>query len=303
MNIQPISYTNMQVRNNNKMPKAQAQTFQGEYKRDDAKLQNALKALAISSAIALTPAAMTSCDKEIDGWCDHPNHWMPDVNDSTANKPDTIYKGKLYELPSVSMPRYKVEGNDTTYFGTVNFSEGVVHVPYNAHKSSELKTVLKFLDAMGLESKNIDKEYTPTRAFAYNHVPAQIAWLNEKTGTVNQLVLDGYDNNKNTTKMKLISIPESNEPVERQLELTPAGTGKLLVTIFDKKGENEITKQLFTLEDGVVTQFNKNDKGHFERVLRLSKGENGTSVKTEGNGGEKSKFASIKVMTAISEEK
>lgn len=304
MNVQPISAVNVYKRSSNtNLKQNNPVTFQGEIKRDDARLTNALKALAISSAIAFTPAAVTSCGTdEIDG-CDHPNHINPPVNDSTNIKRDTVYTGKTYVIPELSMPRYKVTDADTTYFGNVTYSPGIVHVPFNAHKSSELKTVMNFIEALGLKTENIDKEYVATKSFAYNMIPAQIAWVDERTGNVNQLKYNGYDSENNFVKMDLITIPENNTPVQRQLQLTSAGANKLLVNVYDKDGENKITEYLLTYDNNTLTQFNINDEGKFIQTYEYCTSDNDKSVIRTDNDGEISQLSSFNILTAISEEK
>lgn len=304
MNVQSISAVNAYKRNNNThLKQSSPAAFKGEIKNDDARLTNALKALAISSAIAFTPAAVTSCGTDEIGDCNHPNHIDPPINDSTDVKPDTVYTGKTYVVPELSMPRYKVDDADTTYFGNVTFSPGIVHVPFNAHKSSELKTVLNFIEALGLKTENLDKEYVATKSFNYNMIPAQIAWVDEKTGNVNQLKYNGYDSKDNFVKMDLITVPENNTPVQRQLQLTSAGTNKLLVNVYDKSGENKITEYLLTYDNNTLTQFNINDEGKFAKSYEYCTSDNDKSVIRTDNDGEISQLSSFNILTAIAEEK
>ena len=308
MNIQPVSLINFSAKTNNTNVSHKKSTLSQDSGKqtnniDAKRLVNAMQALALSSAIAFTPA-MVSCGKDEIEDCDHPNHINPPYpGDSTDIKPDTVYLGKTYEVPEISMRRYKVENNDTTYIGNVTFSPGIVHVPYNAHKSSELQTVLKFIDALGLQTQNLNNEYTATKAFDYNVVPAQLTWLNEKTGTVNQLKYNGYDSQDKLVKMDLISIPADSEPFERQLELIVAGNDKLLVSVYDKDGENKYTEQLFTLDNDTITQFNINENNNFQKVFEYSKGNNPTSVSVKDANGNQYKLANFDVLTAISEEK
>lgn len=304
MNIQPISAVNVYKRNNNTNLKQNSPVaFQGETKSDDTRLTNALKALALSSAIAFTPAAVTSCDTDEIDSCDHPNHIDRPTNDSTTVKPDTIYTGKTFVIPEFTMPRYKVDDADTTYFGNVTFSPGIVHVPFNAHKSSELKTVSNFIDYLGLKTKNIDKEYVASKSFAYNTIPAQIAWVDERTGSVNQLKYNGYDSKDNFTKMDLITISKNNALVQQQLQLTSAGSDKLLVSVYDKNGENKITEYLFAYAHNTLTQFEINDEGKFIQTYEYCTSDNNKSVIRTDNDGEISQLSSFDILTAISEDK
>ena len=308
MNIQPVSLINFSAKTNNtNVSHKKSEGLQEAGKQNnniDAKrFANAMKALALSSAIVFSPA-MVSCGKDEIEDCDHPNHLDPPYPaDSTDVKPDTVYLGKTYEVPEISMRRYKVENNDTTYIGNVTFSPGIVHVPYNAHKSSELQTVLKFIDVLGLNFQNIDKEYTATKSFDYNVIPAQLTWLNEKSGTVNQLKYNGYDSKDKLVKMDLISIPADSEPFERQLELILAGNDKLLVYTYDKDGKIKYTEQLFTLDNDTITQFNINENNNFQKVAEYSKGKNPTSVSVKDSNGKEFNLANFDVLTAISEEK
>ena len=269
---------------------------------DEKRIFNAMQALALGSMIAFTPS-MVSCGKTELEDCDHPNHINPPFpNDSTDIDVDTIYTGKTYEVPELIMQRYKVSDNDTLKFGSVTFSPGVVHVPYNAHKSSELQTVLNFIDVLGLQTQNINKEYV-TKSFAYNEIPAQLTWLNEKTGTVNQLKYNGYESEDNSIKMDLISIPEETSPIERRLNLIVAGNDKLLVHIYDKEGKTKLSEQLFTLDNDTISQFNINDNNNFEKVCEYSRGNNPSSVSAKDKAGNTYKLANFDILTAISEEK
>lgn len=304
MNIQPVSALNSNIYRNNMPAKNKTEAvFTGETHQNEEKLKNALKALAISSAIAFSPA-LVSCEKHEIEDCDHPNHINPPITNPDPNEPtDTVKTGKTYEIPEYSMPRYKVLDNDTTYFGNVKFSAGIVHVPYNAHKSAELRTVSDMIAVMGLKTERANTEYLAPRAFNYNEIPAQISWLNEKTGSVNQLKYNGYDSKNNFVKMDLITIPEDNTPVQRQLQLTSAGSNKLLVNVFDKDGENKISEYLLTLDGDKITQLNMNESGKFTKTFEYSNSGTGTSVITENLDGVTSKLSNFKILTAISEEK
>ncbi len=308
MNIQAISSINFRGNSTKYEKPSKKQTIltnlENQPQIDRKRLANAMKALALSSAIVFTPA-MISCGKdEIIEDCDHPNHINPPFPvDSTDNVVDTIYTGITYQTPAIEMRRYKVSDRDTSYFGSVTFSPAIVHIPYNAHKSSELQTVMKFIDILGLNSKTLNKEYTPTKSFDYNMVPAQLTWLNEKSGTVNQLKYNGYDSQDKLVKMDLISIPEKGNPVERQLQMIVAGNDKLLVYVYDKEGQNKYTEQLYTLDNDTITQFNINENNNFEKVCEYSKGRNGKTVSATDNNGNEFNLANFDVLTAISEEK
>ena len=309
MNIQPISAGYINIKNY-KVAKSSNNynnpTFKGEENNniDKRRIANAMKALALSSAVAFTPAMISCGTDELNEYCDHPNHMDPPYpSDSTNVGKDTIYTGKTYETPEIKMLRYKVDGNDTTKIGSVTFSKSIIHVPYNAHKSSELQTVAKFIDILGLKTKNINKEYAATKSFDYNMIPAQLTWLNERTGTVNQLKYNGYDSKDNKIKMDLISIPADSNPIERQLNLIVAGNNKLLVHIFDKEGIQKYDEQLYTLDNDTISQFNINENNNFEKICEYSKGKDSTTVSVKDRSGNKYNLANFDVLTAISEEK
>ena len=307
MNIQPITAGNITnkvnyIKNSNTKP-----VFKGNENKniDEKRIMNAMKALALSSAIAFSPSLISSCSKiEIDDDCDHPNHIDPPFpNDSTDVDIDTVYTGKTYEVPEIKMQRYKVSGSDTTRIGSVTFSQGIIHVPYNANKSSELKTILKFIDVLGLKSQTLNKEYAATKAFDYNEIPAQLTWLNEKNGTVNQLKYNGYESKDKLVRMDLISIPENSAPVERRLDLILAGNDKLLVQFYDKDGKTKYTEKLFTLENNTISQFNINKNNNFEKVCEYTKGTNPSNIYAKDQAGNTYKLANFDVLTAIAEEK
>lgn len=303
MNIQPISALNT-PHANNLTKRAATPAFNGiETNKDNEKrLINAMKALAAASAIAVAPSVVSCTKVEIDEDCDHPNHVDPPFP-SDSTDVDTVYTGKTFVTPEIKMQRYKVSGNDTTKYGSVTFSEGIVHVPYDAHKASELKTVLNFIDVLGLKTKNIDKEYVASRAFDYNIIPAQLTWLNEKNGTVNQLKYNGYESEDTRIKMDLISIPAEGKPVERRLELSAAGNDKLLVGVYDKEGKVKYTEKFFMLENDKVSQFDVKEGNKFVKVCEYSKGNNPTAISAKDTSGNSYKIANFDVLTAISEEK
>jgi len=303
MNIQPVSAFNIHA--NITTPKTrQNTTFKGDNRDfDSEKLNKTLKALAAASAIAFTPAMITSCDKEhfCDENCDHPNHIdNPNFNPQEPGA-DTIKNGVNYILPELTMKRYIVDGGDTVRLGNVKFSESVIHVPYNAHKTSELKTVMNFIDILGLDTKTADKEYVATKSFSYNAVPAQLTWLNEKSGTVNQLKFNGYEKDKNLVTLDLISIPADASPVEQKLEITSAGVDKLLVNVFDKEKENKLNSMLFTLKNDTISQFNVTENGTYAKTFEYTK-DSSNSVTVTNKDGEDSKLANFDTILAISKE-
>ena len=307
MNIQPISMFNAYTNriNQNKNTNQTNITFSGKEKHSpatDTFLKNGVQALALASAITLTPA-ITSCEKTVlEDW-DHPNHVDPPYgNDSTEIKPDTIIKGITYKTPELQMKRYKVTDDDTTNIGTVTFSEGVIRVPYNAHKPAEIKTVLSFIEALDLNSKNLTEEYTATRAFDYNMIPAQLTWLDEKTGTVNQLKYNGFEDEKYPVKMDLTSIDENNKKKEKTLQLTTAGTDKLIVDVYPKNGSTPETRYLYTLDGNTVTKFDLKDENTFKKSCEYRPSGNGKSVIAKDTPGNESKLANCDVLTEISEE-
>ncbi len=308
MNIQPISifnaYQNRIKQNTNKNQTSIA--FSGKEKHSpatDTFLKNGVKALAVASAIAMTPA-ITSCEKTfLEEDCDHPNHIDPPyTNDSTEVKPDTIIKGITYKTPELRMKRYKIKNGDTTNIGTVTFSEGIVRVPYNAHKPAEIQTVLKFIEALDLNSKTITEEYTATRAFDYNMIPAQITWLDEKTGAVNQIKYNGFDDEKYPVKMDLTTIDENNNYIEKTLQLTNAGTNKLIVDVYPRNGSYLETRYLYTLDGNTVTKFDLKDENTFKKSCEYTPSGRGTSIKAKDAEGQEYNLANFDVLTAISEE-
>lgn len=308
MNIQAVSafkFGANSITPTNTRTQQSKPNFTGENNEvDREKLNKALKALALASSMALVPAGITSCDKDhiCDEDCDHPNHIINPNFPSNPSSSDTLKNGVNYILPELTMNRYIVNDGDTTRLGKVNFSESVIHVPFNAHKSSELKTVLNFISVLGLDTETADKEYVATRSFEYgNLVPAQLTWLNEKNGTVNQLKLNGYEKDKNLITMDLISIPAEGKPVEQKLELTSAGVDKLLVNVFDKEGSNKLNSMLLTLNNDTITQFNVNQDGTYSRAYEYTKN-NETSVNVTNKQGEESKLANFNTVVAISKE-
>lgn len=308
MNIQPISAFKINANSttpaNNKTQPNKHAAFTGknsEINRE--KLNRALKALALASSIAFVPIMMTSCEKEhfCDENCDHPNHITNPEFPVTPSNPDTLKNGVNYILPKLTMDRYIVDDGDTVRLGKVDFSESVVHIPFNAHKSSELKTVMNFIDALGLETETVDKEYVATRSFDNNVVPAQLTWLNEKNGTVNQLKLNGYDNDKNVVAMDLISIPYDGNPVEQKLELTSAGVNKLLINVFDKESETKLNSMLLTLNNDTITQFNVNENGTYSKAYEYTRNSE-NSVCVVNKQGEESNLGNFNTVVAISKE-
>ncbi len=308
MNIQPISALKVSANSitpaNTKTQQNKHATFTGDTSEvNSQQLTKALKALALASSIAFMPVITTSCEKEhfCEENCDHPNHITNPDFPSNPTNPDTLKNGVNYILPELTMDRYVVNDGDTIRMGKVNFSQSVIHVPFNAHKSSELKTVLNFIEALGLLTETADKEYVATRSFDNNIVPAQLTWLNEKNGTVNQLKLNGYENDKNMITMDLISIPTEGNPIEQRLELTSAGIDKLLVNVFDKEGENKLNSMLMTLQNDTITQFNVNEDGTYSKTYEYTKN-NGTSVNVRNKQGEESKLANVNTVVATSKE-
>lgn len=309
MNIQPVSAfkssANSITPTNNIKTQPNKTAFSGERNEvDREKLTKALKALALASSIAFVPAMMTSCEKDhiCDEDCDHPNHITNPDFPPKPTEPDTLKNGVNYVIPKLTMNRYLVSDADTIRLGKIDFSESVIHVPFNAHKSSELKTVLNFVEALGLNTETTDKEYVATRSFNYeNLVPVQLTWLNEKNGAVNQLKLNGYEKDKNLITMDLISIPAEGKPVEQKLELTSAGIDKLLVNVFDKEGENKLNSMLMTMNNDTITQFNVNEDGTYSKAYEYTKN-NGTSVKVTNRQGEESKLANFNTVVAASKE-
>ncbi len=303
MNIQPVSAFN--IRANITTPKVQQNTtFKGDNRDfDSEKLNKALKALAAASAIAFIPAMMTSCEKDhfCDEDCNHPNHInRPNINPSDPDV-DTLKNGVNYMLPEFTMKRYVIIDGDTVRLGNVKFSESVIHVPFNAHKSSELKTVMNFIDTLDLDTKTADNEYLATRSFEFNAVPAQLTWLNEKNGTVNQLKFNGYEKDKNLVTFDLIAIPADASPVEQKLEITSAGVDKLLVNVFDKEKENQLNSMLLTLNNDTISQFNITDEGKYVKTFEYTK-DGANSVKVTDRDGEDSKLANFDTILAISKE-
>ena len=309
MNIQPISAFNVFQNRNMKIQKKNSQpAFSGEQKRSEATdvlLKNAAKSLALASAIAFTPALFTSCEKEFtEEDCNHPNHIDPPIpNDSTDNKPDTIINGITYKTPALRMPRYKIENGDTVNIGNVTFSPGIVYVPDNAHKSAELQTVLNFIDAMGLESKNLTEEYVATKAFDYNMIPAQITWLDEKNGVVNQIKYNGYDENSNIVKMDLTTIGDNNSYIEKELHLTSAGENNLLVDVYPKGSSARETSYLLTRDGSTISKFKAAEGNTFKLDATYTANGSGNSVDAKDADGTDSKLSHFDVLTAISEEK
>lgn len=308
MNIQPISAFNAFQNRNTKIQKKNSQpAFSGEQKRSEATdvlLKNAAKSLALASAIAFTPALFTSCEKEFtEEDCNHPNHIDPPIpNDSTDNKPDTIINGITYKTPALRMPRYKIQNGDTINIGSVTFSPGIVYVPNNAHKSVELQTVMNFLDAMGLESKNLTEEYVATKAFAYNMIPAQITWLDEKNGVVNQIKYNGYDENSNIVKMDLTTIGEENTYNEKELQLTSAGENKILVDVYPKGSSTRETSYFLSKEGDIISKFKVANGNTFKLETSYSANGSGNSIDAKNADGTTYKLANFDVLTAISEE-
>lgn len=309
MNIQPISAFNVFQNRNMKIQKKNSQpAFSGEQKRSEATdvlLKNAAKSLALASAIAFTPALLTSCEKEFtEEDCNHPNHIDPPIpNDSTDNKPDTIINGITYKTPALRMPRYKIENGDTVNIGNVTFSPGIVYVPDNAHKSVELQTVLNFIDAMGLESKNLTEEYVATKAFDYNMIPAQITWLDEKNGVVNQIKYNGYDENSNIVKMDLTTIGDNNSYIEKELHLTSAGENNLLVDVYSKGSSTRETSYLLTRDGSTISKFKVAEGNTFRLDATYTANGSRNSVDAKDADGTDSKLSHFDVLTAISEEK
>lgn len=309
MNIQPISAFNVFQNRNTKIQKKNSQpAFSGEQKRSEATdvlLKNAAKSLALASAIAFTPALFTSCEKEFtEEDCNHPNHIDPPIpNDSTDNKPDTIINGITYKTPALRMPRYKIENGDTVNIGNVTFSPGIVYVPDNAHKSVELQTVLNFIDAMGLESKNLTEEYVATKAFDYNMIPAQITWLDEKNGVVNQIKYNGYDENSNIVKMDLTTIGDNNSYIEKELHLTSAGENNLLVDVYSKGSSTRETSYLLTRDGSTISKFKAAEGNTFRLDATYTANGSENSVDAKDTDGTDSKLSHFDVLTAISEEK
>ena len=309
MNIQPISVFNLsRNRNMNLQKRISKPAFSGEQKRSEATdfmLKNTAKSLALASAIAFTPAMMTSCEKEFtEEDCNHPNHIDPPIsNDSTNVKPDTIISGTTYKTPALKMKRYKIQNGDTINIGSVTFSPGIVYVPNNAHKSVELQTVMNFLDAMGLESKNLTEEYVATKAFAYNMIPAQITWLDEKSGYVNQIKYNGYDENSNIVKMDLTTIGDNNSYIEKELHLTSAGENNLLVEVYPKGSSARETSYLLTRDGSTISKFKTAEGNTFELDATYTANGSGNSVDAKDADGTESKLSHFDVLTAISEEK
>ena len=306
MNIQPISAftTNSNVKTSKKQNQLPQVAFRANDNVDKSKLNNALKALALASTVAFAPVGMTSCDKEhfCDEYCDHPNHIdPPNWGQGGENQKDTITTGDNYTLPEVSMKRYKIENGDTINIGKVKFSESVVHIPYNAHKSSELKTYMNFIDAMGLSATTVGNVFVPTRSFEYNAVPAQITWLDEKTGAVNQLKLNGFEKDKNKVQMDLISILADNKAIERKLELTSVAANKLIINSFTKDGNEKIGSSLVSLDNGVITQFSANEDGTYTRKFEFTKNTD-NSINATNRNGEKSKLANIHTIVALAQD-
>ena len=305
MNIQPISMFNIYANKFNNKSNNNSSVFTGKDKHSpatDTFLKNGVKTHAIASAITMAPA-LTSCEKDIIEDCDHPNHIDPPYeNDSTDVKPDTIILGKTYITPALKMKRYKIENGDTISLGNVAFSEGIVHVPDNAHKTAELQTVLKFIEALDLNSKNLTEEYTATKAFAYNMIPAQITWLDEKSGYVNQIKYNGYEDNTYPVKMDLTTITDENTYIEKTLQLTSAGGNKLIVDVYPKNGSDIEKRYLYTLDNNTVTKFDETDGNTFRKSCEYNPSGDGTSIIATDNEGNDFKLANMDVLTAISEE-
>lgn len=307
MNIQPINALKLSSNTKalQKRPEASPVSFKGEENKiDNAKLANALKAFSVATAVAFSPAVMTSCDKDhiCDEYCDHPNHIDPPnwgQNDSIKN--DTVKTGINYKLPAVSMKRYQIHNGDTIGIGNIKFSESIVHIPNNAHKSSELKTYMKFIEAMGLNTTTAKDEYVPTRSFAYNAVPAQVTWLDEKSGAVTQLKLNGFEKDKNKIQMDLISILANDKVEERKIEITSVGSNKLILNSFTKDGSQKIGSTLLSMDNGVITHFKANDDGTYTRNFEYSKG-SANSIIVMNKNGEKSKIANIHTIIALAPE-
>ena len=311
MNIQPVSALKVQ---HSSMQQNKVQTnpqiaFSGnDNSVDRTKLNNALKALTLASAIAFTPA-LTSCNKG-DGIicedCGHPNHGgdckYDDPIHGGDNPTDTIKSGVTYVLPEITMPRYTIDENgDTTRLGKVNFSESTVLIPANSHKSAELKAAIEFIKTLGLTTETATKEYVASRSFAYNAVPAQITWGNEKTGAVNQLKLNGYGNENGKVLMDLSTILADGSLNECKWELTASKDNKLLVRVFDKEYKEKIYSMLFAQENGIISQYNVNADGTYSKACEFSKG-SGNSVIVTDKTGETSKLANINTVIALAKE-
>ena len=309
MNIQPVSMFKL---NSNKAFLAQKQNatqpaFKGENSSiDNERINNALKALTLASAVAFTPVLVTSCEKEHicdENCCEHPNHTdIPNWgNGDNQTQKDTVKTGTNYVLPEIKMKRYMVNNGDTITLGNVKFSENIVNIPTNAHKSSELKTVLNFIKAMGLNTSTADKEYVDTRSFAYNAVPAQLTWLDEKTGSANQLKLNGFEKDKNIISMDLVSIKSDGTPVERKFKLTNAGNNRLLVNVFDKEGTEKLNSMFFSMTNDTISKFNVTSDGRYSKVCEYTKGNGNSVIETDRNG-KKSKLANVNTIIALAKE-
>ena len=194
-----------------------------------------------------------------------------------------------------------IADGDTIGLGKVKFSENIVNIPYNAHNSAELKTVMKYIAALGLNASTANNEYTDSRSFAYNAVPAQIVWLNEKNGSANQLKLNGFEKDKNLITMDLISIKSDGTPVERKLQLTAAGNNRLLVNEFNKEGTEKVNSMFFSMSNDTISKYNVIEDGTYMKVCEYTKNNGNSIIETDRNG-QKSKLANINTIIALAKE-
>ena len=97
-------------------------------------------------------------------------------------------------------------------------------------------------------------------------------------------------------------IDENNNYIEKTLQLTTAGTDKLIVDVYPKNGSTPETRYLYTLDGNTVTKFDLKDENTFKKSCEYRPSGNGKSVIAKDTQGNESKLANFDVLTAISEE-
>lgn len=291
MNVQPIFTGFVTSKYSNNKPQAKhtdmhttSPSFKGE--DDNLKISNSLKALALSSIVAMSPA-LQSCDKED---CTHPNHNpLPPVTPPTEN-PDPDIKGKTYELPEYKLNMFKVSKdtivsdtgesiikNDTLSRGSVSFPKGYVYVPGNARDKAEFQTVQKIVNALGLKSSSVSTEYVSTK-FAAEELPVQFIWQNEETGQGNRLRYNGLATVSDGIEYDLTEFTPDAGIITKKMTLKSVDSNKIVATITNAADKSIVSESLFDIADGKVSQFIKGDNGSMKETYIYTKSDKDDAI-------------------------
>lgn len=291
MNVRPISASFTAQTYNRCRPKPSMTTpaFTGE----DHKLRNSLAALAAGSAVMLS-----SCDKED---CDHPNHRpVPPYEPPIDTPDDSAYVQTMYETPALKINSYKVSENDTTELGTVSLSSAVIPVQNYQKERAEFKTMQKMIDVLGLTSTPVSKEYT-SKAFSYDGIPAQFVWMNEKNGSVHQLLFDGSRNNAEGLVFGLLEAGKDDIP--KDVLIKDLGSNRLAVKVLSKNSagdyEEMISDSMYEINGNDVIQYYKTGTDKYKEKYIYTQSDDTSILRTDTDTGEAVKLAEFNIRTIV----